>query len=119
MNLIEFPIENGVIKGLNVKAPNEVADLDRVIVGIRPDEAIAVVGHNVEGIALAKAIVYSITYEGSRLYLTVDIEGRRLRVQGLFGYTYREGEEVTVAVKKLHIFHPETKTRITTLEASS
>ncbi len=118
INLVEFRVENGYIEDLGVELPGEAAGLDKVIVGVRPDEAVAAWEHlAASSVASVKAVVDTVVYIGSRLYLTVDVAGKKLRVQGLTGHTYKEGAEVIVSVKKMHIFHPKTRSRIVTLEA--
>jgi ABC-type sugar transport system ATPase subunit len=118
INLVEFRVENGYIEGLGVKLPSEATGLERVVVGVRPDEAVATITESApKSVVRVKATVDTIVYIGSRLYLAVDIAGKKLRVQGIPGQGYREGAEVTVAIKKIHIFHPKTRIRLASLGA--
>ncbi|MET1101387.1 MAG: ABC transporter ATP-binding protein [Pyrodictiaceae archaeon] len=111
ISLIELPVKNGLIEPLGIRVKGEY---DRVIVGIRPDEAIA---GEAEAVARLKARVDTVLYIGSRRYLVVDIGGGR-QIRALAGGEgkYSEGSEVIISIKRIHVFDPRTENRITTIE---
>jgi multiple sugar transport system ATP-binding protein len=113
INFVELPVHNVIIGGLGVKLPDKFSQIDKVIVGIRPDEALA--GEDPNAVAKVNGKVEAIIYIGSRRYISVDIgEGKSIRVLALEAKDYREGDKITVSIRRLHIFDPKTEIRLLT-----
>lgn len=111
----EFKIREGIVDllGIAIKDYKE----NSVIVGIRPDEAIASTEQPAERdyVAILKGVVELSQYLGARQYCLVNVSGYTLRALTATAKSLPRGESVYVAIRRVHLFHPSSGTRITTI----
>jgi ABC-type sugar transport system ATPase subunit len=110
----ELRVENNVVETLNIR----LEDLREgtVVVGIRPDEAIATLTPPGEGhVALVKGVVEISEYLGARQYVVVKAGKLSLRALALTEKQLSKGTEVYVAVKKVHVFNADDGRRLTSI----
>ncbi len=113
MNLVRVPVENGVVKYFGIEVPDYREP--EIIVGVRPDEALIDFTGSEEGVVKVKGNVESFEYVGSRLYVDVRIGPQTVRVLSPRRVEFPEGQEVVIAVKKVHLFKASSGERVTTL----
>jgi ABC-type sugar transport system ATPase subunit len=107
----ELKVENNIIETLNLK----LGDFreGKVVIGVRPDEAIATLAPPSEGqVALIKGVVEVSEYLGARQYVVVKSGKLSLRALALVEKQLGKGTEVYVSIKKLHVFSPDDGRRL-------
>lgn len=100
MNMCELPINHYIVKMLDLN----IDDLNRILIGIRPDDALAV--ETGEGHITGK--VTMIEYVGSRRYAKVDL-GDCIALRVLAESNITQGHNVKIKIRKLHVFSPDGK----------
>ncbi len=104
MNLLKLNVDHPLAEALNVR--NYVPEGDtEVYVGIRPDEAVA--SKNLRTAHLTGRVTI-VEYVGSRKYAKVNVMNK-VPMRVLTEENVRDGEEVGIYVKKLHIFNSRGK----------
>jgi carbohydrate ABC transporter ATP-binding protein, CUT1 family (TC 3.A.1.1.-) len=110
----ELRVENGVIEIIKIK----LGDLKegRVIIGVRPDEAIAVLTPPTEGhVALIKGVVEVSEYLGARQYVVVRSGKLSLRALALTEKQLSRGTEVYISIRKVHVFNSDDGKRLASI----
>ena len=104
MNLFKLKIDHPLIDTLNVKG--YITKHDNIVyVGIRPDEAIA--STSLENAHFVGKVIL-VEYVGSRRYAKVNILSE-ISMRVLAEENIRDGDEVRIYVKKLHLFNSNGK----------
>ncbi len=115
ITMIELPVKNNKIEYLNIEI--EEYKKKRIRIGIRPDEATITTNPEKEkAVTTIQGIVETYEYLGSRQYALVKIAPETyIKVQCPPTIEIYEGKKVNIAIRKIYLFDPETKQRITTL----
>lgn len=111
----ELKVRDEVIELLNLKISG--ISEGKVLVGIRPDEAIATLEPLAEEryVAIIKGVVDIGEYVGARQYVVVRADKLSLRALAFAERPLAKGDKVYVFIKKLHVFNPADGARLTTI----